>query len=471
MPISLKAATGGGSDPINSLKDFYLDDILHTTVSGQKWLRTGWVETNIGLYPDAKKTTIPLDMSTSGITYSGSANIAQVDSFVGGGLMESYFTVSSDKTRAGIPCGTTANDLNSLVLYTTNGGSTWATGSLTAETTHNYNMGAIGTTKNLFVGFGVSSPSVDNSKYVKTNTSFTSPTASVNLTIPNVRLVCFTGTNFIMMSNVGKLARVPDATDSITYMPDAPTTSPEILMSPSAGVALYTDFSGGRARIYRSTDEGGSWTNVLDLNNPSVSPKKVNGIYVDGSKLYAVITGSFTATSNHTVQIYTSINGGVTWVDTPYTFTWDGVSYSSSTGWPITIAPATYSTATSLNPLFKDTSTTFRLPLRFNDTKMSYLQSLDNGVTWTMLKPATRTIWSAFIDKMGIAGKLWYTAELTNGVFAVVNDLQSPLVDPIYKFQGSSTFVGVPEVYTTTGLSGSVSVGTSVSSSKYVRIL
>lgn len=471
MPISLKATIGGGGSPVNSIADFYLDAILHTTVEGQKWLRTGWVDTDVNSYPDAKQTTIALDMTTSGISYAGSAAIAQVDSYVGGGTMESYFAISSDRTKAAIPCGTTANDLNSLALYTTDGGSTWATVSLTAETSHNYNMGAIGTTKNLFVGFGTSSPSVDNSKYVKTNTSFASPSTSVNLTIPNVRLTCFSGTNFIMMSNVGKLARVPDATDSITYMPDAPTTNPEILMSPSSGVILYTDFAAGRARIYRSVDEGSSWTNVLDLNNTGVSLKKVNCLYVDGSKIYAVVTGSFVATGNHTIQIYTSINGGVSWVDNPYSFTWDGVVYSSSSGWPISIAPATYSSTTSLNSLFKDTSTSFRLPLRFNNTKMCYLQSLDNGVNWTMLKPATRSVWSDFIVKMGVAAPLWYTAQLTNGNFAVVNDMASPLTNPIYKFQGSTTFVGVPEVYTTMGLSGSVGVGSSVAASKYVRIL
>jgi hypothetical protein len=471
MPISLKAAAGGGGSSVNSIAELFTDDLLHTTPEGQKWLRTGWVDTNVGQYPDATKTTIALDMTTSGISYAGSSNIAQVDHYSGAGAVESYFAISADRTRAAIPCGTTSNDLNTLALFTVNGGANWNTLSLTAQVSHNYNMCAIGTTRNMFVGFDVGSPTVVGSKFIKTTSTFTAPETPVDITTPNLRYVAFTGTNFVMMNQSGKVVRVPDATNSITYLTDAPFSGVDVLVSPSAGVLLTAVNNAGSSNIFRSADEGSSWTSVLSL---PVTPNqnKIVSLYVDGSKIYAVVAGNIIATSNQFIKIYTSINGGVNWNEVPYTFTWDGITYGSATGWPTSVAPAVYGSANlGLNGLFKDTSTSFRFPLYFNDTKMCYLQSMDNGVSWTMLKPATRTVWNQFVNKAGNEGKFWYTAQLTTGNFALVNAMASPNTDPLFKFQGSTTFVGVPDVYSATGSTGSPSIGTSVAGTKFVRVL
>jgi hypothetical protein len=58
--IALGVTSGNGSvTNVGDVKPLYVDDVdgIHTPLSGEKWLKTGVIETNAGLYPDAKTTT------------------------------------------------------------------------------------------------------------------------------------------------------------------------------------------------------------------------------------------------------------------------------------------------------------------------------------------------------------------------------------------------------------------------------
>ena len=83
--MAIKVGGGGGSI-VGDLKPLYVTDASGLYVNGsEEWLKTGVIETNAGVYPDAKKTTTAAgvytsisfsvagqDSSPQGITWDGS---------------------------------------------------------------------------------------------------------------------------------------------------------------------------------------------------------------------------------------------------------------------------------------------------------------------------------------------------------------------------------------------------------------
>jgi hypothetical protein len=72
LGITVKPARGNNSHIIGSLKTLHVDDVdgVHTAANGDTWLKTGAVETNVGLYPDAKRS-FPAALQTGGVYTTG----------------------------------------------------------------------------------------------------------------------------------------------------------------------------------------------------------------------------------------------------------------------------------------------------------------------------------------------------------------------------------------------------------------
>lgn len=83
LGITTKPSSGGGSHVIGALKTLHVDDTdgVHTSANGDTWLKTGVIETNAGLYPDAKRS-FPAAAQTGGAFVSsnstGATNIRDV---------------------------------------------------------------------------------------------------------------------------------------------------------------------------------------------------------------------------------------------------------------------------------------------------------------------------------------------------------------------------------------------------------
>lgn len=456
-----KVFGGGGGDTINSIKEIFTEDLKYTDESDAVWLRTGWVDTDVGLYPAATKTTIPLDVATDNIAYAGTGSTMQVDHFTGGGTRTTSFAIRSDLTHAVALAGTTTDDINNKVLYTNNSGLTWSGVGITAETTYNYENAAFSPTRCMFVGFAAGGASSGDSRFIRSTqnlTGFDTPTA---LTFAGARYVTWTGNNFLVLSNVGKVARIPETTSSITYLPDAPFVLPSLLMSPATGIALCANAATSTSiQIYRTTDEGSSWTNTFSLSDANWN-YRINSLYKEptSGNLIMVVSASAATGSNNVIKVYVSTNDGVSFAERSWSFTWSGVTYNNVTGWPITVLTVS-TTELPFNGLCK-TGGVLTLVINAGSSKLSYLQSADNGLNWTLTRPAVRSGWGTFLAK-GTDG--FFTVGLANNIYGVVGNLVTPNTNPVVRMGGATTFVGVTEELFTniTTTSGKLA--------KYVRI-
>lgn len=455
-----KVFGGGGGDIVNSIKEIFTEDLKYTDENDAVWLRTGWVDTNIGLYPAATKTTIPLDVATDNIGYAGTGSTSQVDHWTGGITRTTRFAIRSDLTYAAVPCGTPEEYINNKVLYTNNAGLTWTGATITAETTYNYENAAFSPNRCMFVGFSSAGNSTGDSRFVRSTQNLTGFETPVALTFSGARHVCWTGNNFLILNIVNKLARVPETTSSITYLPDAPFNHPNLLMSPATGIALCANTPNDTVVIYRTTDEGANWTSTFTISDANWG-YRFNSLYKEpaSGNLILVVTGySRTGTQNN-IKIYVSTNDGVTFAERSWSFTWDGVTYNNVTGWPSAILPAGQSTL-PYNGLCK-TGGVLTLAIDAGSSKLSYLQSSDNGLNWTITRPAVRAGWGTFLAK-GTDG--FFTVGLANNIYGVVGNLVTPNTNPVVRLGGTTTFVGVTEELSTPITTTSSKLG------KYVRI-
>lgn len=449
---------GGGGDAINSTKEIFTEVLKYTDENDSVWLRTGWVDTDVGSYPDATKTTIPLDVATDNIAYAGTGATSQVDNWVGGSTRTTIFAVRSDLTHAVVPCGTTSQDLNNYILYTNNSGLTWSGTQITAETTHNYENAAFSPIKCMFVGFSSGGTSTGDSRFIKSTQNLTGFGTPVTLTMAGARYVTWTGNNFLILSDTNKVARVPESADSPTYLPNAPFTSPALLMSPTSGVAICATASGGNVVLYRTVDEGSNWTATFTVDDTTWD-YTFNSLYKEPTtgNLILIVSGQTAGTSvNKVIKIYVSTNNGTSFTERSWSFTWDGVTYSGVTGWPT----ALFSPDLPFNGLTK-TGGVVRLPIAVSTNKLSYLFSTDNGTTWNITRPAVRPNWATFKAK---ATDGFYSVGLANDIYAVAGGLTSPEVNPVVRLGTTTTFVGITEELFT-------SITTTVGKlAKYVRI-
>lgn len=455
-----KVFGGGGGDIVNSIKEIFTEQLKYTDEVDAVWLRTGWVDTDIGLYPDATKTTIPLDVATDNIGYAGTGATSQVDHWIGGGTRTTRFAIRSDLTYAAVPCGTTTADINNKVLYTNNAGLTWTGAAITAETTYNYENAAFSPNRCMFVGFAAADISTGDSRFVRCTQNITSFETPEVLTFSGARHVTWTGSNFLILNYINKVARVPETTSSITYLPDAPFSAPKLLMSPTSGVALCAATPTNSVVIYRTVDDGSNWASTFTLSD-AVWDYDFNSLYKEptSGNLILVVHALAKTGTNRVIKFYVSTNDGVTFAERSWSFTWDGVTYNNVTGWPQTILSADQSTL-PYNGLCK-TGGVLTLAINAGSSKLSYLQSSDNGLNWTITRPAVRAGWGTFLAK-GTDG--FFTVGLANNIYGVVGNLVTPNTNPVVRLGGTTTFVGITEELSTAITTTSSKLG------KYVRI-
>lgn len=294
MPISLRSVNGGGGFPIGS--EQLLVGNLPTLVDsdGQKWLKTGYIETNTSNFDNTywantrgtlwKSTELDSNKTTTGLAIKDNIVIA-----VGSDSNGSYYRKSTD------------------------GGVTWgASTTLLSGATSQVNDIAYSDSLDIFV-----TVHADGTIMSSTNEGSTWQTRRTATSVA-LNVVKFANNTFLAAGQTGTITTSPDGVNWTNRTSGVTTNF--ISAAYGTGGWLVCANSNTNASVYSSTLS--SWTQTT-VSAGSSSNVSVN-IFNDGTRFLA---GNF---SNAGVWTSSTVNGTWTRLDTTLTFPINGITYDGS---------------------------------------------------------------------------------------------------------------------------------------------
>lgn len=293
MPISLKAAAGGGGFPIGA--ELLMEGVLPVLIDsdGQKWLKTGYIETNAANFDNTywantratlwKQNELDSNKSVTGLAIKGNIVIA-----VGSDSNGSYFRKSTD---GGVTWGASTNllirasgqvndiiystSLNMFVTVHADGSILTSTDDGVSFQTRRSNvppaLNAIAFANNTFVAVG------------QTGTIITSPDG-INWTSRTSGVT----TNFLSVAygSGGWLACANTTTDTSVYSSNLTSWSTTTITTSSSGQTARVFNDGTRfiactIGVFTANTVTGPWTRLDNLNTATYR----NGTF-DGTDYY-----------------------------------------------------------------------------------------------------------------------------------------------------------------------------------------
>lgn len=313
MPISLKAQLGGGgTDPVNSMKLFVSNKKM-LDIGPQKWLRSGFVETNTAAYPSAeikrqfdKIVTINPTPRFSG-TFLTTAPIS-----------DAPFRFNSVDKSIWVEMCTSSLGAGWYIRYSNDGGTTFQAGLLSSSTSYTWKQVAASGTDAVVIGLSNSS---GNAVFTRTNNNFSPLNSEVATTFSSTSDVHVTwnGNKYVFVQGVGQTcANMSSGGTAIVYSGVSGMICTG-LYSYHTGVviAVGTHLSNGTPLVRRSTDNGVSWTTVFTTGQGKIYKHPTL------SRLFMFATNN---SSSLLTGIYYSDDQGVTWLTATLTGDYVGLT-------------------------------------------------------------------------------------------------------------------------------------------------